>query len=577
MSAAHPPTQDTGPETRARRGRKDRILLALAAGAILFSSLLWAWYIIAFGVDIPRMDQLNTPGEQIAAAAQGELDFNLLIKQHNESRKLLPNLISLSLYEIRGYWDLRAELLMGWLMGVLCLVAIAQLSWLTTRKIVSTAALTALFSGLLWSSHTFYFHFFSVTFERYLPQLLLLFITMGFFRYGVSWSAVVFASLASAMSQFSYASGVVVWPLALALILLLEPGEVRKNGSKILFFLLSAAPFFWLFFRDYVTPGHHTPLTAILDVPLSSMFLYVIHFVGNGITNNSVSITIIGVLFLGMYLALVTYVFVSGRNDPAWRGRVVWVVVGSYSLAQATLSMIGRLQGAMMPEDRLDYVTHPFYLITSVLALLLLTVPPRAQRKLHVIGIALALALASTSLKPVLQERMLYLQSDLDYARSCFLLVDHFQEPHCLDSLHWHKTSQVHLLKRASPQLQTPVLESLEFGFDSDPHGVSWETRKDSEVATGVAQIAGRKAAAVVAITQQDGIHDVIRIERVGFTRSSSTGGFEPLADPSGWVMKIDRSRIEDPCALGIYAMQNESGVLHEITGARRSGCKASN
>ena len=87
----------------------DRILLALAAGAILFSSLLWAWYIIAYGVDIPRMDQLNTPAEQIAAAAQGELDFNLLIKQHNESRKLLPNLISLSLYEIRGYWDLRAR------------------------------------------------------------------------------------------------------------------------------------------------------------------------------------------------------------------------------------------------------------------------------------------------------------------------------------------------------------------------------------------------------------------------------------------------------------------------------------
>ncbi len=555
----------------------DRILLALAAGAILFSSLLWAWYIIAYGVDIPRMDQLNTPAEQIAAAAQGELDFNLLIKQHNESRKLLPNLISLSLYEIRGYWDLRAELLMGWLLGVLCLAAIAQLSWLTTRKIMSTAALTALFSGLLWSAHTFYFHFFSVTFERYLPQLLLLFITTGFFRYGVSWAAVVFASLASAMSQFSYASGVVVWPLALALILLLERGEVRKNRSKILFFVLSAVPFFWLFFRDYVTPGHHTPLTAILDVPLSSMFLYVIHFVGNGITNNSVSITIIGILFLGMYLALVTYVFVSGRNDPAWRERVVWVVVGSYSLAQAILSMIGRLPGAMMPEDRLDYVTHPFYLITAVLALLLLTVPPRAQRKLHVIGIALALALTSTSVKPVMRQRMLMLESDLQYARSCLLLLNRLQQPDCLDGLYWDDQWRTPHLRRASPLLQQPILESLEFGSDSDPHDVSWKSLSDSAVATGVARIAGQRADAVVAIKDQSGVLDIVRIERVGFTRSPSTGRIEPLADPAGWVMKLGRSEKNDLCALRIYAMQNESGLLHEIMDAHSSHCDPRN
>ena len=555
----------------------DRILLALAAGAILFSSLLWAWYIIAYGVDIPRMDQLNTPAEQIAAAAQGELDFNLLIKQHNESRKLLPNLISLSLYEIRGYWDLRAELLMGWLMGVLCLAAIAQLSWLTTRKIMSTAALTALFSGLLWSAHTFYFHFFSVTFERYLPQLLLLLVAMGFLRFGVRWLTVIFASLSCAIAQFSYASGVVIWPLALVLILLSEPGAWRRNGLRILFFVLSALPFFYLFFSNYVTPEHHIPLTAILDVSPWSMFLYVIHFVGNGITNNSVSITIIGVLFLGMYLALVTYVFVSGRNDPAWRERVVWVVVGSYSLAQAILSMIGRLPGAMMPEDRLDYVTHPFYLITSVLALLLLTVPPRAQRKLHVVGIALALALTSTSVKPVLKRRILLLENNLQYARSCLLLLNHFQQPGCLNGLHWDDQWRNHYLREASPLLRQPILESLDFGSESDPHDVSWKSLSDSDVATGVARIAGQRAEAVVAIKDQGGVLDIVRIERVGFTRSPSTGRIEPLADPAGWVMKLGRSEKNDLCALRIYAMQNESGLLHEIMDAHSSHCDPRN
>ena len=573
MRGGQPAKRKTGQQSPGSAGRRETLLLTLAIGTVLLCIGIWAWYLAQYGIDIPRADQFNTPAEQIEAAARGELTFNLLIQQHNESRKLLPNLISLSLYQLRGFWDVRAELWLSWAMGILCVVAVAQLSWLTTRRLVNTATLTALFSGLLWSAHTFYFHFFSVTFERFLPQLLLVSMMIGFLRYGISWGTVISASLASTLAQFSYASGIVVWPLMLVTLLLFEPGNLRRNRPKLVFFLLSAIPGFWLFFHDYATPIHHTPLSAILDVSIGSMFVYVIHFLGNSITNNDGWISILGILMGVTYLVLSTHVLFSKREDPEWKARITWVVVGGYSLAQAILSMIGRLPMKLMPEGRLDYVTHPFYLIIAVFALLLLAMPSRAQKTIQIMAVGVAMALASTSLKPALGKRMLHLESNLEYGRTCFLLLNHFDQPDCLDALSSGIAEHPPLLERLSPLLRQPIQESLEYGPDSDPHDVSWEPLGDSMVATGIARLAGRKAGAVVAIEHQDGTDTVIGIQRIGFARSNSTGQLEPLPDPAGWIMTLNRSETLDPCALRIYAMQNETGLLHEITDARPSRC----
>ena len=74
-----------------RLSRTEQTLLGMAVLAILVTNSVWAFYLLEYGVDIPRMDQFDTPGKQIAAAAEGELDFSLLIRQHNESRKLVPS------------------------------------------------------------------------------------------------------------------------------------------------------------------------------------------------------------------------------------------------------------------------------------------------------------------------------------------------------------------------------------------------------------------------------------------------------------------------------------------------------
>ena len=222
---------------------------------------------------------------------------------------------------------------------------------------------------------------------------------------------------------------------------------------------------------------------------------------------------------------------------------------------------------------RPDYVAHPFYMITAVLALTLLMLAPRAKRWVQIFALVFTLGLTWTAVKPALRDKMISLQSELQYGRSCFLLLNSGHQPDCLNAIGMPHRRQVPLLRRVSPHLQQPILESLNFGPDSDPHDVVWHMTDNFGMATGLARIDEKPADAVVALSRTDNRHEVVLVERVGFTRSNSTGKVEKLTDSAGWVMKLDRSTIPDPCALRFYAMRNETGLLHEIVEATPPRC----
>ena len=545
--------------------RYDWVTVFLAIMVIVITSGVWAVYLLEYGVDVPRYDQLQTPSKQIAAAARGELDFSLLIQQHNESRKLWPNLISVSMYKLRGFWDVRLELLIAWIIKVGCVAGIALLSWFTTRRLATTAVITAFYSGLLWSSHTMFFHLFSVTLERSLPQLLLVLILVSFLHFGLRWSTVAFASFASSVAQFSYASGIVIWPLVLSFILFSQPRAITRNFPKIIFFGISAALSCWLYFDDYVSPGHDTAMSEILNSSPSDMLLYLLHFTGNGFTKKGNRAAVFGALVLGAYLFLGVRLVFFQMREHHWKERLAWVIVGGYSLAQALLSMIGRLPMGIGHALRLDYVSHPLYIITSVLALGALTTKPPAKKRIELIGLGCALVLTWTSLKPGLREDMIEQRSELLHAQSCWILSNFSEQPDCLLPIYWDRADRAKSLGETSPLLKRPILESLAFGEESDPIEVIWDKDGDFDIAKGSARINGEPADAVVALSHRHGQHEIISIHRVGFK----------LADLAGFSVKLDPSLTTEPCSARLYAMRNDTGRLHRIRNSRWPRCDA--
>lgn len=87
-----------GPSIRRPRwSRLSRVIIACALTLILSAFAAWIWILWRFAVDVPIMDQWDTPAMQIIAFWEGRLNWDLLTGQHNDSRKLIPNLISLAL------------------------------------------------------------------------------------------------------------------------------------------------------------------------------------------------------------------------------------------------------------------------------------------------------------------------------------------------------------------------------------------------------------------------------------------------------------------------------------------------
>jgi hypothetical protein len=139
--------------------------ILVGAGVIGACLIIWAYVIHTHGVDVPREDQWHVPAHQIELFLDGRLTLDDLLVQHLESRKLVPNLISVGVVYLRGHFDTHAELYVGFIVGATLVCLIGVLAWLTWRRLDYALALAALFCAVLYSGHSIRFHLFSITFS----------------------------------------------------------------------------------------------------------------------------------------------------------------------------------------------------------------------------------------------------------------------------------------------------------------------------------------------------------------------------------------------------------------------------
>ncbi len=338
-------TLDTLLSPRARK----LIILILT----LFPAVTVFFFIKSFGANVAFGDQWDFV-PFLEKMFTGHLSFSDFFAQHNEHRLILPRAV-MALLALLTHYNNVAEMYFG--LFVMCLTG--YIFFLIYRRAlgVSEAALWAfipisllVFSlkqsgNILWG---WQIQIFMLTFF-FLATVYLIDTLDG------SWKRLLLAVASAIGTTFSFANGMLAWPVCL-LQLLLEgrSAEAERKGfyyKAALIWGLASVAVCLVYFHGYVKPTQHPSLLAVLQNPFD-FISYVLGSVGVPLAIGTFVLPIGAVLLLG-YLFLIPYYF---KSYSASRTRIVLPLI-LFSLISSLVMAVGR--SGFGPEQALAsrYIT----------------------------------------------------------------------------------------------------------------------------------------------------------------------------------------------------------------------------
>jgi hypothetical protein len=313
------------------------LLLALA----LIPFLILAADVVRYHVDVPFWDQWNFV-PLLGKSYEEGVTFKDLWGQHNEHRLLFPRLIMLGLAHASRYN-------IAWELAVILLMAAASLA-LVWRQLVKTAGASG-YSGLPWAVPAASLLIFTLgQAENWLwgwqIQIFLnvLAVIAGLcllggpsFQWRKFWCAVGLGILAT----YSFANGLIFWPLGFIALLLSPPREKRSSVLALAAWAASSA-FIILsyFYRFRYDSPSGTPLTHFLARP-GEYILYLLKYLGRPVINSegyALAVGFIGLVLFGAFSFLVL-------RDRSRKGRAFlpFILFGLYSIGCGLLTGVGRV------------------------------------------------------------------------------------------------------------------------------------------------------------------------------------------------------------------------------------------
>jgi len=300
-----------------------------------------------FGVDAPYGDQWDAIWPLFVEMRAGTLDFADFYAFHNEHRIFFPRLVTFALAALTQ-WNIRAELLLIWILACLCAANIWRLAVVTgfgaprNRVPLLLAANVLLFTPVQWENLLWGFQ-------------------IGFFLPLACMSALPWAACSlrrplnylitlglCLISTFSIASGFAAWLLA-APLLILRDRSANARGQRMwqLLWLAVAVASVAVYFPGYKTPRAHPGLIAAVENPRAS-FEFFLAYLGNPFSSElGLDLTKLAEL-AGMALLLPffggLFYLVRWRKDGLLlRQALPWISLSSIALLNAFLTMLGRV------------------------------------------------------------------------------------------------------------------------------------------------------------------------------------------------------------------------------------------
>lgn len=334
---------------------------ALSALPLLF---LLACY-CCFSHNLPYLDQWEFV-PFLEKAFTGSLSFHDFWAQHNEHRILFPRLIMLGLAWLTDwniYWELMVNVILG--------VGILGLAWAQMRR--SAAALNKqaepwllpLFSMLLLALTQWQNWFLGWQLQEWLNLLCAWGMTLALTGSRLSGWRLFIAAILALVGTYSFANGMLLWPLGLGLIVLQPHPGIRRPVLAAIWAILSIAVIASYLWNYHTPPYHPDPWNALFQ-PMD-LAVYFFKFLGQPVISfHGGGAAIAGALGLAIWGALLLRCWKKGLSSLAY---LPWLALGLYSIGSALVTGTARAPFGTDQAMSSRYVTvaNPLWIAVVVL------------------------------------------------------------------------------------------------------------------------------------------------------------------------------------------------------------------
>lgn len=284
-----------------------------------------------YQVNIPYSDEWEMTS-LIEKSYQNKLDLSDFWSTHNEHRVLFPKLILLAVARLT-HWNISYELVINILLTLGIFITISYLVHKTFRKKKYQGNfLLFIFSIMVFSLNQF---------ENWLLgwQITILLSTLAatigiilLSNNNLSWRKVIVAAVLGVISSYSFATGVVYWPVCL---LIIATNRLKKNRFFLIFWVIVSLMVIILFLY-----GHPYSLGKINIFQLT---LYIITYLGRPLGTITYYRTQFSYYFgtVGIFLMSVN-VFLLIKKKTSWLLLKPWVFLCLYAIGSAVITGWGR-------------------------------------------------------------------------------------------------------------------------------------------------------------------------------------------------------------------------------------------
>lgn len=368
----------------------------------IFPIFLLVPLLVQNAINLPLMDQWDTPVSALLKAVDGTLSFSDLIAQHNESRLLFPRLLFLGMAFFTG-WDTRYEVLVIFIVACLIAYQVYRLSQITIRGSTRKRLLLILLANLLIFSPVQSENWlWGIQLVTFIPiACITTALVVSYSNVEVKLKTLILIALCT-VSTYSYANGMLSWFLVFPSAILISMFSQNQGFKTQLWLMLGGVigclANLSLYFHTYFKPSTSTSFSLLLMYPLRAINFFLI-FLGNplGISDGLVetietqghgqgeTARIIGLGLLILFGCALFYLFKCRKDRQLLSCSIPWIVIGAYTCVSGLAITAGRLGYGYGAATLSRYTTFSVYLIVSLIYLFAI-IASHANRNRHLKG-----------------------------------------------------------------------------------------------------------------------------------------------------------------------------------------------
>ena len=425
--------------------RRRLILLIAIVPAIILGLLVWR-----YSVNIPFLDQWDTPAKLLIEQTQGKLSWQQWMEQHTESRPLFPKLLFITLANITN-WNNRYEMLVTFLLACLVSCNIYYLSKITFNNHWQHLSCFLLANLLIFNpiqQENWMWGFQSITFASIVAITTSFTIIFSAIPWGIKLIASLILSL---IATFSFANGILCWIIILpALIFKLSQDGVSKTW--IIFPWLSIFSLsITIYFYDYHSHSGASKFSDILIYPLLAS-RYFLSLLGSPIfPHDLLGSQIIGGIILISFAYGVFCLWNQRQNYQLIEKVLPWLLIGIYALLSAALITAGRINFGIDSSLTQRYITFSTYLVIAYIYLLTIFLQPIKDQRWKRIMVSILLIFFLITYKDNFITGVKWITKvhyQRTYGKTCILTFNLIQDEQCIieriypDPNHWLARAQ---------------------------------------------------------------------------------------------------------------------------------------